>query len=497
MATNNNCVGCGCGPSIPEPCVTPPPVCLTPEPCTEVYDAQCVKYTGPAITCNDVVIVQTNTSVSEALNALAELTCDDACCTIPVVDVISRFDSIILCTEILDKCPYEGYLYNWMAINNGIVEDNGRVVGGIVNIDPIDNPINTWKVPNNADWKALAFELDPAAIFTPTWENIAGGKMKTISCWSIPNSGATNSSLFSSQSYKYRNQNGTFSDNNGQVSFYWSYNAETVGYAFAYNLDFDSVNLSQSIYNINYGFKLRLTRPAECNETPGTVIPNAYVDNSGNVYDGIVIGATVWTMTDLHDKKYNNDNLITYLPVDFDWETTKKGAVSFPETQNDVSIFSVGCQESKMNFQTFLNSLAIPDVEVVAGTGITVSETTVDNVTTFTISATGATPAYKVYSALISQAGTGAPTVTVLENTIGNIVWSRATGGDYRGTLTGAFTPNKTMVFASRQAGGPSAGYMFASRLSNDAVFMTSGSVVGGPGDDYISEASIEIRVYP
>ena len=69
---SNNCVGCGCGPSIPEPCVTPPPICPTPEPCTEILDSQCVKYTGPAITCNDVVIIETNVSVAEAEQLLAQ-----------------------------------------------------------------------------------------------------------------------------------------------------------------------------------------------------------------------------------------------------------------------------------------------------------------------------------------------------------------------------------------------------------------------------------------
>jgi hypothetical protein len=42
-----NCHDCGCGPSIPEPCITPPPVCPDPQPCTEVIDAQCVVYTTP------------------------------------------------------------------------------------------------------------------------------------------------------------------------------------------------------------------------------------------------------------------------------------------------------------------------------------------------------------------------------------------------------------------------------------------------------------------
>lgn len=46
---------------------------------------------------------------------------------------------------------------------------------------------------------------------------------------------------------------------------------------------------------------------------------------------------------------------------------------------------------------------------------------------------------YKVYSAKFTQSGTSAPTVTVLENTIGDIVWTRTAVGKYIGTLANAF----------------------------------------------------------
>jgi hypothetical protein len=53
----------------------------------------------------------------------------------------------------------------------------------------------------------------------------------------------------------------------------------------------------------------------------------------------------------------------------------------------------------------------------------------------------------KRYVATIQQSGTGAPVATVMENTLGGtVVWSRAGAGDYRATLSGAFTLNKTAV---------------------------------------------------
>lgn len=55
------------------------------------------------------------------------------------------------------------------------------------------------------------------------------------------------------------------------------------------------------------------------------------------------------------------------------------------------------------------------------------------------------TKPYKVYTALFSQAGTSAPTVTVVgSNEIGTIVWTYSGVGLYTGTLSGAFPAAKT-----------------------------------------------------
>lgn len=53
---------------------------------------------------------------------------------------------------------------------------------------------------------------------------------------------------------------------------------------------------------------------------------------------------------------------------------------------------------------------------------------------------------YKVYTALLTQTGENAPVATVLENTIGDIVWSRTDVGVYFATLSGAFPINKTFI---------------------------------------------------
>lgn len=54
-----------------------------------------------------------------------------------------------------------------------------------------------------------------------------------------------------------------------------------------------------------------------------------------------------------------------------------------------------------------------------------------------------------IYRALLVQSGASSPIATVLQNTIGEIVWTRIDAGNYSGTLANAFNPQKTMVSIS------------------------------------------------
>lgn len=56
---------------------------------------------------------------------------------------------------------------------------------------------------------------------------------------------------------------------------------------------------------------------------------------------------------------------------------------------------------------------------------------------------------YKVYTAILVQSGSGAPTATILENTIGTITWSRLSAGHYRGATSSLYVNNKTVGFTS------------------------------------------------
>lgn len=102
---------------------------------------------------------------------------------------------------------------------------------------------------------------------------------------------------------------------------------------------------------------------------------------------------------------------------------------------------------------------------------------------------------YKIYVAQIDQAGTDNPIVTVLKNTIGNIVWTRTDQGSYSGTLSGAFIANKTFVLFNQAYNGQAVFTPCRKKNANIVVINTF-DIAGVAQDDLLVDASIEIRVY-
>ena len=103
---------------------------------------------------------------------------------------------------------------------------------------------------------------------------------------------------------------------------------------------------------------------------------------------------------------------------------------------------------------------------------------------------------YKVYTALISQSGIADPTITILENTIGSIVWTRTTTGAYKGTLLGTFTTSKTIAFISGSQLIYSDPTFYDIRRFDDNSVILSTYKSGINTDTMLSNTSIEIRVY-
>ena len=104
----------------------------------------------------------------------------------------------------------------------------------------------------------------------------------------------------------------------------------------------------------------------------------------------------------------------------------------------------------------------------------------------------GYTRPYKVYTALLTQSGTDAPTVVELENTLGNIVWSRTDVGAYQGFLVGAYVNDKTFVICNHNAKS----YFVEINRANSDLIIVKTIGIAGYEDDVLGNTPIEIRVY-
>jgi len=98
---------------------------------------------------------------------------------------------------------------------------------------------------------------------------------------------------------------------------------------------------------------------------------------------------------------------------------------------------------------------------------------------------------YTKYVALMTQSGTDAPTVAVLENTTGqNFTWTYAGVGQY--SASGAFTVAKSAFFT----GGPSGAAHLYGTYTTTAINVNTYDVNGAAANDIMSNATIELRLY-
>ena len=103
-------------------------------------------------------------------------------------------------------------------------------------------------------------------------------------------------------------------------------------------------------------------------------------------------------------------------------------------------------------------------------------------------------PTYQKYVALISQSGTADPTLSILENTIGNIVWTRTAIGNYFGTLIGAF-PNQDKTYLTLSNADTS--QVLITWTSANQIRIRTFDFTTAYIDGQLTYNTIEIRVYP
>ena len=142
-----------------------------------------------------------------------------------------------------------------------------------------------------------------------------------------------------------------------------------------------------------------------------------------------------------------------------------------------------------------VNALIVGDDQQVTETGINTTNLRV----TETIngqSVSEVLPTYKKYIATISQTGTNNPTVTVLENTIGDIQWVRMGVGTYYGQLLGAFpTQGKVFLILNNTLASLFTTEFIWGTLDNVNILTYDGTPA--PIDGALTYNTIEIRVYP
>ena len=107
--------------------------------------------------------------------------------------------------------------------------------------------------------------------------------------------------------------------------------------------------------------------------------------------------------------------------------------------------------------------------------------------------------AYKKYVALLTQSGANPPTAVVLENTIGNIVWTYLNTGNYVAGLTNGFTGNVWAIIGTKGVeAGPVQPIAHCNlyKYSNDEAVLRTYNQQNQISNDLLWKTSIEIRVY-
>ena len=133
-----------------------------------------------------------------------------------------------------------GKLYNWFAVS--------PTTNGTKNVCPTG-----WHVPTDAEWSVLTDYLGGA--------NVAGGKMKEVGTtnWNSPNTGATNTSLFSALPGGYRMESGYYVYI-GSYGYWWSSSEINTLHAWNRSLLNEVGITSRNNFLKNFGFSVRCLR---------------------------------------------------------------------------------------------------------------------------------------------------------------------------------------------------------------------------------------------
>jgi len=228
--------------------------------------------------------------------------------------------------------------------------------------------------------------------------------------------------------------------------------------------------------------------------------------------DKIYIDNSWWNINKIADYNANNNQLTKVELISID---TEIDLVSFQTGNGNPigdTITAVGT-DSMLRTMTMNNNVIMPGADamvfgrgntVTAGTrGVLIGDGQVlenDGMVVSNLTVTGSINGEVVvdsvkYIATLLQSSTTDPLATVLENSIGDIVWTRFAVGVYRGTLSGAFPDQDRTYVVFNNTVGPSA-CTAAWKSVNEIEITTYDIATSALADDLIGYSTIEIRTY-
>jgi hypothetical protein len=229
--------------------------------------------------------------------------------------------------------------------------------------------------------------------------------------------------------------------------------------------------------------------------------------------DRIYIDNSWWNINKIQDYNANNNSLTKVELISVDTEIDLARFLTGAGTPIGDTITAVGL-DSVIRSMTTNNNVIMPGADVmVMGRGNTVpagvkgviigNGQTLENdgmvVSDLTVTGTingDAVVPYKKYIANITQSGSAAPTVSILENTIGDIVWTRTSSGVYQGVLFNAFPDDFKTYLTINQNLQNLGGVNYISWWDGSTIQIDTLDSAFTNSDTLLSLTTIEIRTY-
>ena len=172
---NNKCNKCGCKDSFltsPPPCPTPAG-CPDPIPCQEVLSSDCIIYNGPNISCNETVIITSDSTWAELLQDLVDYFCTTYS---NVPEILCSEDVVVIADSSVNEALEQIVAYFCAAIvgiqpitaNNGLTMStvtNVQLGGSLIQNTTLTNSTFALNI-NSTTVPALALQRTSASGFT-------------------------------------------------------------------------------------------------------------------------------------------------------------------------------------------------------------------------------------------------------------------------------------------------------------------------------------------